>query len=183
MRPLLLVFAAAAIVLAAVMPVLAGQGRRPPAGGAGALASLRKGQRIGDFEAVSLYLNHLGRAMGARFLHRPTGLSADLLFFASVPQVSLYFKTLAADDKGIPHALEHLVLGKGAKGRSFNLSVGMSMGEYTAGTYADLTAYMLNTAAGMEDFYRLLESYLDTLVRPDFTDEEVRRELYNPEVQ
>jgi Zn-dependent M16 (insulinase) family peptidase len=138
---------------------------------------------VGDFSAVTLYLNHLGRAMGARFRHRPTGMETDLLFFASVPQVSITFKTLSRDDKGIPHALEHLVLGKGAKGKRFNMLVGMSIGEYTAGTYSDLTGYMLNTAAGMEDFYRLLEAYLDTLLHPDFTDEEVRREVYNPEVQ
>ncbi|MBI5881939.1 MAG: hypothetical protein HZB91_02410 [Elusimicrobia bacterium] len=182
MKPLFLLIAVVLGVIT-VLPAWAASGRgaaRPR--GAGALAGLKKGQKVGDFTAVSLYVNHLGKAMGARFLHRPTGLETDLLFFASVPQVSLTFKTLTADDKGIPHALEHLVLGKGAKGKRFNMLVAMSIGEYTAGTYADLTGYMFNTAAGMEDFYRLFEACLDTLVHPDFTDSEIRREIYNPEV-
>ncbi|MBI5623336.1 MAG: hypothetical protein HY924_06120 [Elusimicrobia bacterium] len=183
MKPLFLLIA---VVLGAfaVLPAWAASVRtRTAPKGARALEGLAEGRRVGDFTSVSLYVNHLGKAMGGRFLHRPTGLETDLLFFASVPQVSITFKTLAEDDKGLPHALEHLVLGKGAKGKRFNMLVSMGLGEYTAGTYADLTGYMLNTAAGMEDFYRLLEACLDTLLHPDFTDEEVRREIYNPEVQ
>lgn len=164
-----------------------------PAGGAGLNAcpspsfvpgfdSLRENGRTGGFIVKSVYLNQLDSPVGARFVH-DCGLPVDILYFASVPQVSLYFRTLAGDDKGVPHALEHLVLGKGTKGKYLHTLLDMTLGESTAATYTDITAYQFNTAGGMEDFYRVLENFLDALLNPDFSDEEIRREVYNLDVQ
>ncbi|MFH1619829.1 MAG: hypothetical protein ABIG11_07980 [bacterium] len=145
------------------------------------LESLKENCRTGAFTAVAVYLNHLGRPMGARFIHDKSGLPTDLLYFPSVYQASIYFKTLAGDCKGVPHVLEHLVLGKGGKGKYLNTLMDMSLGEATAATYSDLTSYQFNTAGGGEDFYGLLEKFLDALLNPDFTDDEIRREVYNPD--
>jgi hypothetical protein len=37
----------------------------------------------------------------------------------------------------------------------------------------------LNTAGGGETFYKLFDEYLDVLLHPDYTEEEVRREVRN----
>jgi Zn-dependent M16 (insulinase) family peptidase len=52
----------------------------------------------------------------------------------------------------------------------------------SAGTHQDVTTYQIRTPIGRDGFYEMLEHYLETLVRPDFTDEEVRREVANLEV-
>src|SRR5262249_19040977 len=42
-----------------------------------------------------------------------------------------------------------------------------------------MTVYQFNTAGGPEAFYQLLEKHLDALLKPDYTDEEIRREVRN----
>ncbi|MBI4423054.1 MAG: insulinase family protein, partial [Elusimicrobia bacterium] len=145
------------------------------AAGPGDLAALKDGQAVGAYRAQAVYLDPAGKPKGARFLHE-RGAAVDVLFFDSVPQVSLYFRTPPEDERGAPHALEHLLLGKGAAGRRLNTLMQMRMGDYTAGTYSDLTNYQFSSAAGPAEFYELLDAFLGALVRPDFTDEEARRE-------
>ncbi|MCX5791586.1 MAG: hypothetical protein NTY45_05115 [Elusimicrobia bacterium] len=150
-----------------------------PAGAAGpsGLAELKKDQLVAKaFHAAALYLDPSGEPKGARFVH-DRGLTVDVLFFDSVPQVSVYFRTPPADDRGAPHTLEHLLLGKGSEGRKLNTLMPMRMGTYTAGTYSDLTNYQFSTAAGPAEFYELLGSFLTALIRPNITDEEMRREI------
>lgn len=150
--------------------------------GAEGFRSLAEGDQFSGFAAKCVYLNHKGNPFGARFIHE-TGLPLDILYFSSVPQFSLYFNTLPSGDKGEPHALEHIVLGKGRKGKYFSTLMEMSLGEHTAATYPELTTYQFNTTGGMDDFFRLLESFLEILIAPDFTDEEIQREVYNLGVQ
>ncbi|MCX5782886.1 MAG: hypothetical protein NTW04_00330, partial [Elusimicrobia bacterium] len=142
------------------------------------IKNISQNQIIGNFSAQSLYLNHLNKPMGARFKHLRTGLMADVLYFNCVPQASICFNTLPVSDMGEPHALEHIVLGKGAKGKHLSILFDMLLGENTAATYPELTVYQFNTIAGMEEFYRLLKAFLDALITPDFCDEEAEREIY-----
>lgn len=146
------------------------------AAGPADLAALREGQAVGAFRAQAVYLDPAGAPKGARFLHE-RGAVVDVLFFDSVPQVSAYFRTPPQDDRGAPHTLEHLLLGKGDAGRRLNTLMPMRLGEYTAGTYSELTNYQFSSAAGPAEFYELLDVFLAAMIRPDFTDEEVRREV------
>ncbi len=147
------------------------------AAGPGDLASLQKDQVVAKaFRAQALYLDPSGAPKGARFVH-DQGLVVDVLFFDSVPQVSVYFRTLPSDERGTPHALEHLLLGKGSEGRRLNTMMPMRMGDHTAGTYSDMTNYQFSSAAGPAEFYELLDVFLGALIRPDITDEEIRREV------
>ncbi len=41
------------------------------------------------------------------------------------------------------------------------------------------TNYQFNTAGGAEAFYELFNEYIDVLLHPDYTEEEVRREVRN----
>ena len=146
------------------------------AAGPSDLASLKEGQTLGPFRTVSLYLDSSGAPKGARFQH-PRGALVDLLFFDSVPQISIAFHAPPDDERGTPHTLEHLLLGKGSAGRKLNTLIPMRMGQYTAGTSNDITNFQFSSAAGPKEFYELLDVFLAALIRPDFTDEEIRREV------
>lgn len=142
-------------------------------------ASLNKGKLVSGFEATSLYLNDVGRPMGARFVHRGTGFTLDLLQIESVPQAYFWVKTFPISDKGEPHTQEHLLIGKGNKGRNINTTEGMSVASSNAFTAQGHTAYHFYTGAGAQTFYLLFGDYLDALLNPDYTEEEVRREVRN----
>ncbi len=158
---LFLVISAASVVLAA---------------GTADLASLKQGQVIGSYTAQAVYLDPAGKPKGARFKHE-RGTVVDVLFFDSVPQVSVSFRAPPDDERGAPHTMEHLLFGKGAAGRRLKTLMPMRMGQHTAGTESDQTYFQFSSAAGPAEFYELLNVFLDSLVRPDFTDEEIRREV------
>src|SRR5262245_37253207 len=140
------------------------------------LKGLRPGEPLHGFTAQALFAGLAGSPMGARFVHR-TGATVDVLFFASVPQVSIKVPSVPVSDRGEPHTLEHLVLGKGASGKYLEMLLDMRLALSSAGTDVPYTTYQFRSAAGAEGFHEVLAQYLTTLVRPDFTDEEVRREV------
>ena len=130
-----------------------------------------------DFILLNEYTDAASRAMGGRFLHARTGFLVDLLEIQSVPQGFFWVKTLARTERGEAHACEHLLLGKGAKGRAVAALEEMTLSASSAWTGQLSTAYHFNTLAGEEGFLRNLEARLDALLHPDFSDEEIRREV------
>ena len=80
---------------------------------------------------------------------------------------------------GEPHTQEHLLIGKGNKGRNINVLENMSLTQSNASTYQTFTNYQFNTAGGAESFYAVVNEYMDVLLHPDYTEEEVRREVRN----
>ncbi|MFH2204750.1 MAG: hypothetical protein ABIJ96_16675 [Elusimicrobiota bacterium] len=140
------------------------------------LGGYDEGQNVAGYRVQSLYLDAEGEPMGARYVH-PNGMVVDILRVASVPQVSLNVGTLPTSDMGEPHTQEHLLLGKGKVGQYFNSLISMSLGAHTAATHQELTNYQFNSAGDKETFYRLLRQYLRALILPDYSDEEIRREV------
>ncbi|MCK4412369.1 MAG: hypothetical protein KAY32_02375 [Candidatus Eisenbacteria sp.] len=148
-----------------------------PAHAADEFAALEEGALLAGFQAVARYEAEDARPIGARFVHLATGTPVDLLRFDTVPQAFVWVRTIPASDGGEPHAGEHLVLGKGTKGRHYALLTDMSIGNHSASTWRDKTIYHCHTAGGTAAFSELLYRMLDALVRADFSDEEIRREL------
>ena len=142
-------------------------------------ASLTKGQKINGFRTEAVYLNDSDQPFGARLVHERTGFTLDLLQIQSVPQSFLWVKTFTVSDMGEPHTQEHLLIGKGNKGRNVNSTEDMSMGQSNASTYQAHTVYHMNTSGGAEVFYNLFGEYVDALLNPDYNEEEVRREVRN----
>lgn len=138
---------------------------------------LSQGSIIGAFATENLYMNTQKKAYGVRFIHRTTGMPVTLFHLETSPQFLITVKTYPDSDKGEPHTGEHLVLGKGAKGKYMSLAMDMLLGENTAATYQHLVAYHYNCSGGKEAFFSLLGPYLDTIINPDFSDEEIRREV------
>ncbi|HVT44652.1 MAG TPA: hypothetical protein VMT00_09700 [Thermoanaerobaculia bacterium] len=134
---------------------------------------------VSGFRVVAVYTNDANRVMGARFRHERTRFTFDALELESVPQAFIWIETYPTSDMGEPHTQEHLLLGKGNVGRAAAALESMSITSSSAFTAQWRTCYHVHTAAGPDVFFRLLESQLDALLYPDYTDEEIRREVRN----
>ena len=125
------------------------------------------------------HYNTDAEAMGGRWRHPRTGFLLDLLTIDGVPQAYLWVATPPDSDRGEPHTQEHLLLGKGNQGRRVALLEDMALVSSSAFTARDHTAYHFCTVAGPETFFRVLQARLEALIHPDYTDEEIRREVHH----
>jgi len=141
--------------------------------------TLKEGQTIQGFRTTAVYLNDTDQTMGARFIHQKSGFILDLLEIQSVPQAFVWVTTYPTSDMGEPHTQEHLLLGKGNKGRAVASHEPMSLSNSTAYTEQWRTCYHFYTSAGADVFYDEFDRRMDALLHPDYTDEEVHREVRN----
>ncbi|MCB1046598.1 MAG: hypothetical protein KDC10_05300, partial [Calditrichaeota bacterium] len=145
------------------------------------LASLHQDQDVAGFSCQALYEDGRGQVMGARLL-APNGFVLDLLTIESVPQAFWWIRTAPTDSRGEPHACEHLLLGKGRRGRAVAALEDMRLATSTAYTDQLHTCYQFHTTAGLSTFLELFEAKLMALLHPDFLDEEIRREVCHYDV-
>jgi Zn-dependent M16 (insulinase) family peptidase len=143
------------------------------------LSRLKSNQQVSDFRVTNLYADTDGRVVGAKFQHISTGAPVFFLQIETVPQAFIWVDTPDDSNKGLPHSLEHLLAGKGTKGRYFDLLQAMRFGESTAATYRDFNFYGLSSATGRDDFFEEFHALLDALYHPDFSDIEAEREFYH----
>src|SRR5215210_7669405 len=141
------------------------------------LDSLAEGKTVGGFRAEAVYLNDSDKPFGARLRHARTGFTLDFLEIQSVPQVFAWVNSFPTSEHGEPHTQEHLLLGKGNMGRAHGGLESMSLASSSAFTQQWRTCYHFHTAAGPAVFYKLFERQMDALLHPDYTDEEIRREV------
>ncbi len=146
---------------------------------AGGYDKLTEGQVISQFKTEAVYTNADQQAIGARFRHIPSGFVLDLLAIQSAPQGFMWVNSVPPSDQGEPHTCEHLLLGKGTTGRYVASLESMSLGQSSAYTMQLQTCYHFNTSAGPEVFYSLLQAQLNALIHPNYSDEEIRREVCN----
>src|SRR6185312_16134065 len=131
------------------------------------------------FRTAAVYLDDSGHPFGARFVHDKTGFTIDLIQVQSVPQAFTWVNTFPVSDKGEPHTQEHLLVGKGNVGRAFAAAQSMTLSTSSAFTMQWRTCYDFNTNAGLDVFYDSLRMQLNALLHPDYTDEEIGREVRN----
>ncbi len=143
------------------------------------LGKLTKDQVVDGFTVASVYLNDADKPVGARFIHRKSGFTLDLLQIESVPQGHTWVSSFPVSDQGEPHTQEHLLVGKGPTGRAFAGLDTMWLSQSSAYTGQWRTNYVFNTSAGPVVFFKLLDAQLNALLNPDYTDEEIRREVCN----
>lgn len=143
------------------------------------LAELIEGKVVSGFRTQALYTDESDKPLGARFVHERTGFILDVLQIQSVPQGYIYVNSFPTSDKGEPHTQEHLLLGKGSVGRAVSSAETMSLVNSNAFTQQIRTSYNFNTGAGAEVFYDHFEQQMNALLHPDYTDEEIRREVRN----
>jgi hypothetical protein len=154
-------------------------GLAAPDAAAQTLESLREGQALHGFRAAAVYLDGAQRPMGARLVHARTGFTLDLLRLETAPQAFVWVNTFLVSDMGEPHTQEHLLLGKGNVGRAVANLESYSLVSSSAFVTQWRTQYHFNAPAGPDVFFRVLEAQLHALLEPDYTDEEIRREVRN----
>lgn len=141
------------------------------------LDKLKKGDVVEGFRVDAVYLNDAEKPLGARFVHQRSGFTLDYLQIESVPQGYTWVNTIPVGDQGEPHTQEHLLLGKGTTGRAFAGLDTMWLSGSTAFTQQWRTSYHFNTTAGKDVFFDLFAAELNALLHPNYTDEEIRREV------
>jgi Zn-dependent M16 (insulinase) family peptidase len=141
------------------------------------LAKLAKGDVVEGFRAEAVYLNDSGQPIGGRFIHRRSGFTLDYLQIESVPQGYTWVNSIPVDDQGEPHTQEHLLLGKGTTGRAFAGLDTMWLSTSNAFTQQWRTSYHFSTGAGKDVFFDLFGAQLNALLHPNYSDEEIRREV------
>jgi Zn-dependent M16 (insulinase) family peptidase len=141
--------------------------------------TLKEGQTLNGFRATAVYLDDAGHAIGARFQHQRTSFTLDLLQIQSAPQAFIWVTTFPTSNMGEPHTQEHLLLGKGNKGRNLGSQETMSLASSTAFTMQWRTCYTFYTSAGPDVFFQNFDRTMDALLYPDYSDEEIRREVRN----
>ena len=143
------------------------------------LDKLTKNQEVDGYRVNAIYLNDANKPMGAQFVHRRSGFTLDLLRIESVPQAYTWVNSFPVSPQGEPHTQEHLLLGKGTVGRAYSAALTMSLGEMNAFTQQWRTSYHFATPAGPDVFFDLYRAQLNALLHPNYSDEEIRREVRN----
>jgi Zn-dependent M16 (insulinase) family peptidase len=143
------------------------------------LATLKKGDTANGFRVDAVYLDAADKPIGARFVHERSGFTLDYLQIESVPQGYTWVNSIPVSDQGEPHTQEHLLLGKGTTGRAFAGLDTMWLSGSNAFTQQWRTSYHFNTTAGPNVFFDLFAAELNALLHPNYSDEEIRREVRN----
>jgi Zn-dependent M16 (insulinase) family peptidase len=143
------------------------------------LSTLKRDETIGSLQITNLYADSRGKTVGAKFLDIRSGAPVYLLQFETVAQAFMWVDTPADSNAGIAHALEHLLAGKGTKGRYANLLTEMRLGRSAAATTDDFNFYSFASGTDMDGFFEEFRAWLGALYRPDFTDLEAEREFYH----
>ena len=95
------------------------------------------------------------------------------------PQAFIWVTTFPTSNMGEPHTQEHLLLGKGNKGRALGSQEPMSLVSSSAFTEQWMTCYHFYASAGPEVFYHHFDHTMDALLYPDYSQEEMHREVRN----
>ncbi|MCX5745709.1 MAG: hypothetical protein NT062_24805, partial [Proteobacteria bacterium] len=151
----------------------------PPVALGSSLATLAPDATTHGFTVVARYTGADGKPLGARFVHGKTKFTFDYLQIESAPQGFLWVNSFPTSDKGEPHTQEHLLLGKGNRGRTLGSASAMALTESSAFTDQLRTAYHFHTVAANDVFWPVFADQLDAMLNPDYTDEEIRREVRN----
>ena len=166
-----------------IIPASSGSGSAavvsPPPAAELSLATLAVGTSVHGFTPAAIYLDANDQPIGARLVHDKTKFIFDYLRIESAPQAFIWVNSFPTSDKGEPHTQEHLLLGKGNRGRKMGSFQAMALTESSAFTDQWRTAYHFHTVAGRDVFWPVLQDQLGAILDADYTDEEIRREVRN----
>lgn len=143
------------------------------------LAGLKKNEVVSGLRVTNLYADSRGQVVGAKFSDTRCGAPIYLLQIETVPQAFMWVDTPAHSNAGLAHSLEHLLGGKGTKGRYISLLTEMRLSRRAAATTDDFNLYSFSSGSGLEGFFEQFHAWLDALYKADFTDLEAEREFYH----
>ena len=142
---------------------------------------LHVGQTVSGFQIEQVIPLPELRAVAIRATHRQSGARILHLFAPSDSEncFAVTFPTPPPDDTGVPHILEHAVLGGSRKfpvREPFFEMIKMSVATFiNAMTSQAYTVYPVASTV-KKDFFNLVEVYLDAVFQPQLTEDIFRRE-------
>jgi Zn-dependent M16 (insulinase) family peptidase len=131
--------------------------------GAFQLLDLREDQLIEGFRVSNIYIDSSDEIVGAKFVHADSGAPIYVLRMETVPQVFMWVDTPATSNQGLPHALEHLLAGKGTTGRYSTLLKTMRLSQSAAATALDFNFYSFSSGSGIGGFMEQFHAWLRAL--------------------
>lgn len=143
------------------------------------LTGFRKDQMVGNLRVVHLYQGAKHQMVGAKLEDELTGTPIYFFQIETVPQMLLWVDTPADSNNGLAHSLEHLLAGKGTRGRNLHLLTEMTLSRRVAGTTDDYNSYSFSSGTGLSGFFDQFRTWLGAVFNPDFTDLEAEREFYH----
>jgi Zn-dependent M16 (insulinase) family peptidase len=141
---------------------------------------IKAGDTIGNFRVTSVTTLHEQGETATMLTHEPTGLRW-LHFTADDPVSScaIAIATPVADDRGLPHVLEHMVLSGSKRRPGTDLAGGMMnrtvVEELNATTHSFMTNYHFSSAVE-SDMKGLFEVWFDAILRPELSETTFLRE-------
>ena len=143
------------------------------------IGSLKVGQSIGNLRVSHLYENSSKQVMGAKLEDSRTGAPIYFFTIETAPQAFMWVDCPAGSETGLAHSIEHLVTGKGTKGRRLRALTQMRLSRSASATTDDYSFYSFASGTGVESFFEQFHAWLDALYQADFTNLEAERELYH----
>ena len=137
--------------------------------------SLKPGDTLHGFHVIDVRDVPEYRGTGIHLVHDATGCEVYHLLTENPENVfSFNFKTLPADDTGVPHILEHSVLSGSRlyplKDPFISLMKGSVQTYLNASTYPDKTIYPSATVL-KKDYFNLMSVYADAVFFPLLTEQ------------
>ena len=111
---------------------------------------------------------------GFRAVHS-TGFVLDVVWMVTAPQALLWVNTPLVSDRGEAHTLEHVLLGRGLRGRAVASRAELCLASSTAFTGRLRTCYTYQ-CPGRDSFFTLMGAKLAALLAPDASDVDIARE-------
>jgi Zn-dependent M16 (insulinase) family peptidase len=143
-------------------------------------AALERGEVVAGFRVTGVTPLPALRVVVVEAIHERTGLRlCHLVADDSENLISFAFRTPPPDDTGVPHILEHSVLGGSRKfpvKEPFLELLKMSMATFiNAMTYPDKTVYPVASTV-RQDFLNLADVYFDAVFHPNITPMTLKQE-------
>ncbi len=141
---------------------------------------IKTGDSFGDFRVTGVTPLYEQDETAVMLAHGPTGLQW-LHFIADdlVSSCAIGITTPVSDDRGIPHVLEHMVLGGSRRWPGTDLVRAMQNRTAAQGmgseTYPFFTVYHFDSSVE-SDMRAIFEVWFDAILRPELSDATFRRE-------
>jgi Zn-dependent M16 (insulinase) family peptidase len=143
------------------------------------LSTLKRDQLVANFRVANLYTDSADKIVGAKFQDVRSGAPVYVFQIETAPQTFMWIDAPDNSNRGLPHSLEHLLAGKGTRGRYVSLLKDMRLSQTVAASPQGYNFYALASGTGMAGFFEQFHAWLDALYKPDFTDLEAEWEFYH----
>ena len=143
------------------------------------LSRLHPKQIFSNLKVENLFSDSNEKIVGAKLVDLRTAAPVYILQSDMPPQVFMWVDTPPASNRGLAHSLEHLLAGKGTKGKYVSLLSEVRLSRTIQATFEDYNFYTISSGTGMPGFLEQFHAWMNALYDADFTDLEAEREFHH----